>query len=297
MKTRTKALAMLVTSMLIFGSIGLFVRYISLPSSVIAFVRALIGLAFLLCVIVIKKTQLSWAAIQKNLLILIFSGAAIGFNWILLFESYRYTSVAVSTLCYYMAPVIITFLAPFILKEKVSVTRILCTLIALIGVALISGILNGTPMASGEIKGILFGLGAATLYASAILLNKHLRCIEAMDRTICQMAVAAIVLIPYNFVTCELGAIALKPITLFLLLIIGIIHTGLAYYLYFGSMEDLSGQTIAITSYVDPVVAVIISALLLREPFDIFTVLGAIAILGAAVISELPHKEDVTHDN
>ena len=288
---------MLTIAMLIFGSIGLFVRYIPLPSSVIAFVRAFIGVIFLVMIITLRKAKLDQKALKRNFIILLLSGCAIGFNWILLFESYRYTSVAVSTLCYYMAPVIVTLLAPLVLKESISFKRISCAIIAVVGVALISGLLGGSTLSAEENKGILFGLGAASLYASAILLNKRLRQIEAMDRTIFQLLIAAIVLLVYNVLSYDLKSIAWQPSVAILLLVVGIVHTGLAYYLYFGSMVHLSGQTIAIISYIDPVIAVMISVVLLREPFNIYTVIGAVAILGAAALSELPHKEEMNNDN
>ena len=290
MSKRSLAYIKLISSMLIFGSIGLFVRYIQLPSGIISFVRAFIGVAFLLIIILIKGSGISITAIRENLLCLVLSGTAIGFNWILLFESYRYTTVAVSTLCYYMAPVIVTLLAPFILREKLSGKRAICAGIALVGMILISGIFTTSVPSVSTIKGILLGLAAAVLYATVILLNKQLRDISAFDRTVVQLLISAVVLLPYNLVTTDIGSLNVFPNTLLLLAVVGVIHTGLAYFLYFGSMEDLSSQSIAVASYIDPVVAVIASVSLLREPFDIYAMLGAVAILGAAVVSELPQK-------
>jgi len=291
MKKQIGAMAKLISSMLIFGSIGLLVRYIPVPSSVVAFVRAFVGVIFLLIVLMVKGTKLSLPAIKNNLVYLSLSGIAIGFNWILLFESYRYTSVAVSTLCYYMAPIIVTLLSPLILKEKITAKRLLCVLAALGGMALISGIFKSGSLQSGETRGIVLGLSAAVLYATVILLNKQLRCIGAMDRTVCQLLVAAVILLPYNLLSCDIASVRVTPSGWILLAVAGVIHTGLAYYLYFGSMEHLSGQSIALASFIDPVVAVLISITILAEPFDVYTVVGAAAILGAAVISELPMKK------
>lgn len=288
MKKEVSAMAQLTVSMLVFGSIGLLVRYIPMPSSMVAFVRALIGVIFLLTVLAIKGTKLSLPAIKSNLVCLTLSGVAIGFNWISLFESYRYTSVAVSTLCYYMAPIIVTLLSPLVLKEKITTKRFLCVLAALIGMAMISGIFKTGSVQRGEMRGIALGFGAAVLYATVILLNKHLHGISAMDRTICQLLFAAVILLPYNLLTCDLTSLRAAPTGWILLAVVGVIHTGLAYYLYFGSMEHLSAQSIALASFIDPVVAVLISITILAEPFDVFTLVGAAAILGSAVISELP---------
>lgn len=291
MEKQTLAFAKLITSMVIFGSIGLLVRYISLESSMIAFIRAVIGVVFLTTVLLFKQTKISLIAVKENLFFLILSGTAIGFNWILLFESYRYTSVAVSTLCYYTAPIIVIALSPFILKERLTVKSALCILAALVGTAFISGVFDIGSLESGEVKGVIFGLSAAALYATAILLNKQLLGIDAMDRTVCQLSVAAVVLLPYNLLSGNFSFTSLTTGGIILLAVVGIVHTGLAYYLYFGSMEDLSGQSIAIASYIDPVVAVIVSAGILKEPFTVETVIGAAAILGAAFISEIPSKK------
>ena len=297
MKKRVSALLKLVISMLIFGSIGLFVRFIPLPSSIIAFVRAFIGVVFLMMVLIAKHSKLSVAAIRKNFIVLFLSGTAIGFNWILLFESYRYTSVAVSTLCYYMAPIIVTLLSPIVLKERISIKRLFCVVAAIAGMVLISGIFKADGLQTGELRGIVLGFGAATLYATVILLNKQLKDIDSLDRTVCQLAVSALVLIPYILLAGNAASLSMSPLGIIPLVVVGIIHTGLAYYLYFGSMQDLSGQSIAIASYIDPVVAVTISVMVLKEPFDIYTIIGAAAILGAALVSELPSRKGKNNDN
>lgn len=290
MRNRTAALIKLAFSMLIFGSIGLFVRYISLPSSIVAFVRAFIGVLFLLMIILLKRSKIQLSAVKRNFSYLLLSGAAVGLNWILLFESYRYTTVAVSTLCYYMAPIIVTVLAPAVLKEKLTFKRIMCVIVALVGMAFISGLIGNAVLSVGEMKGILLGFGAASLYASVILLNKKLDGISAIDRTIIQLSFAAIVVLPYCLLTCDVPSLTFTSGTVLLLMILGIVHTGIAYFLYFGSMEHLSGQSVAIVSYIDPVVAVLASITLLNEPFDIFSAIGSVLILGAAAVSELPHK-------
>lgn len=290
MNKRTISLMKLIGSMLIFGSIGLFVRYIPLESSQIAFIRAFVGVLFLSIAMSLKRKRISASAVKKNLLYLILSGTAIGFNWILLFESYKYTSVAVSTLCYYMAPIIIIALSPIVLKEKLTGKHLLCIAAALFGIFMISGVFSVGSIKGSEGKGILLGLGAAALYATAILCNKQLCNIGAMDRTVCQLLITAMVLLPYNLFATDLNFTAVTPGSLVLLVAVGVIHTGLAYYLYFGSLDHLSGQSIAIASYIDPVVAVLLSAFILREPFTAETMVGAAAILMAALVSEIPLK-------
>ena len=293
MTSAVKSKLQLTTSMLIFSSIGIFVRYIPMPSSIIAFVRGLIGMFFLLVVMLVTRTKISWKNIRNNLLILLLSGAAIGFNWIFLFEAYNYTTVATATLTYYLAPFFVMLASPLFLKEKLTVKQIFCLAGALTGMFFVSGMIkNGIPPAE-EMKGILFGLSAAVLYATVIILNKKLGEISAYEKTTMQLGAAAVVVLPYFLITEDITAIETTPLTVVMLLITGIIHTGIAYVLYFNSMKDLKAQTVAIFSYIDPAVAIILSAVILNEKPDIYGIIGAVLVLGCALINELNFSKAV----
>lgn len=290
MEKETNAKASLILAMVIFGTIGIFRKYIPLPSGIVACVRGILGVAFLLVFIKIKKIKMDREAIKKYLWILLVSGGFIGLNWVLLFESYRYTSVAVATLCYYMAPIFVMIVSPFLLKEKLTVKKVLCVIVALIGMVFVSGVLDGGILDVSEMKGILFGLGAAALYATVIMMNQKLREVPTHDKTIMQLGAAAVVLIPYILFVEDLSAVVLTPLIVFMLIIVGVVHTGIAYALYFGSMNGLKAQTVALFSYIDPIVAIILSAMFLKEPMTIYSAIGAVLVLGATMISELPEK-------
>ena len=290
MEKETNAKASLILAMVIFGTIGIFRKYIPLPSGIVACARAILGVAFLLVFIKIKKIKMDREAIKKHLWILLVSGGFIGLNWVLLFESYRYTSVAVATLCYYMAPIFVMIVSPFLLKEKLTVKKVLCVIVALIGMVFVSGVLDGGISDVSEMKGILFGLGAAALYATVIMMNQKLREVPTYDKTIMQLGAAAVVLIPYILFVEDLSAVVLTPLIVFMLIIVGVVHTGIAYALYFGSMNGLKAQTVALFSYIDPIVAIILSAMFLKEPMTIYSAIGAVLVLGATMISELPEK-------
>ena len=290
MEKETNAKVSLILAMVIFGTIGIFRKYIPLPSGIVACVRGILGVAFLLVLIKIKKIKMDREAIKKHLWILLVSGGFIGLNWVLLFESYRYTSVAVATLCYYMAPIFVMMVSPFLLKEKLTVKKVLCVIVALIGMVFVSGVLDGGISDVSEMKGILFGLGAAALYATVIMMNQKLREVPTYDKTIMQLGAAAVVLIPYILFVEDLSAVVLTPLIVFMLIIVGVVHTGIAYALYFGSMNGLKAQTVALFSYIDPIVAIILSAMFLKEPMTIYSAIGAVLVLGATMISELPEK-------
>ena len=283
----------LTLSMVIFGTIGVFRRYIPLPSSLVAMTRGLTGMLFLLLVMVLRKRGMNRAAVRKRLGMLCLSGAAIGVNWILLFEAYNYTSVATATLCYYLAPMFVILASPLVVGERLTAKKLICVLTALLGMVFVSGVLESGG-GSSDLKGVLLGLGAAVLYASVVLMNKQLGDVPAYDRTIVQLGSSAAVLLPYVLLTEDMGALTFTPGTIGLLLVVGIVHTGIAYALYFGSLMQLKAQTAAILSYIDPVVAVLLSALVLREHMSLLSGLGAVLVLGAAVVSELPSRRKKT---
>ena len=274
-------------SMAIFGTMGLFSRYVPLPSSVISMVRGILGSVFLLLLLKLQGKGLNWAAIRKNLLPLCFSGVCLACDWILFLEAYRYTTVAVATLCYYLAPAFVVLLSPFLLKERLTALKVACVGVAVFGMVLVSGVIQSGGAANVDLRGVICALIAACFYATIVILNKKLTDLGPMDRTVMQLTVCALVLIPYNFVNHDMTALHLDGVGLAALLTLAIVHTGVSYALYFGSFQHLSAQAVALFSYVDPVVAVFVSALLLPEPMDALCALGAVLVLGSTMFGEL----------
>lgn len=280
----------MIATMAVFGTIGIFRRYIPLPSGVVAMMRAAVGVLFLLFLMLVKRQRPQLAAIRKNLLPLLLSGAFLGFNWVLLFEAYKYTSVAVATLSYYMAPILLILLAPIFLGERLTLKKGICAAVAFLGMVLVSGVIEAGVGSATELRGILLGLLAAVLYACIVLINKKIIGISATDKTVVQFAVSVAVLLPYILFAEEVNVSLVTPSVVVLLLVVGILHTGLAYAVYFGAVSKLSAGTVALYSYIDPVLAVVLSALVLKEPLGVLGIVGAVLILGAAFVSEYHFK-------
>lgn len=285
------AKAGLIVSMALFGTIGVFVRGIGLPSSVIAMARGLLGAAFLLLAAKLRSDRPDRAAIRKNAVPLLISGTILGLNWILLFEAYRFTTVATATLCYYLAPVLVVLSSPLLLGERLTPGKLLAIAMAFGGMVFISGAAqSGLPPLS-ELRGVLLALGAAVLYAAIMILNKRIRGLGAFDRTAVQLLVTGVVLIPYCLLRARIlpGSFTLR--SALLLGIVCVVHTGLAYMLFFGAMEHVSAQSVSMLGYIDPVVAVLCSVVILREEFTVYSLIGTVLILGGALVSELPGKK------
>lgn len=281
-----------VSAMLIFGTIGVFVKNIDLASSEIALGRGVIGGIVLIIVSLFTKNKVSFKNIKENILLLLLSGGAIGLNWIFLFQAYKYTTISNATLSYYFAPVFVMLLSPVILKEKLTVKKILCVVCAMLGMVCIVGNSGGMAEGRNDFLGISYGLAAAAFYASVVLMNKFLKNLKSLETTYIQLILAAVVLMPYVFTAEGFNIFRMPVSSIPYILILGIVHTGFAYLLYFSSLKELKGQTIAVMSYIDPISAVIISAIFLRERMGVLQIAGGILILGSTLISELTKSKE-----
>ena len=290
------ARAMLVISMAVFGTLVPFVSCIPLSSGALALARAVLAAALIFLYLVITRQKIPLQKIQREIPLLLLSGAAMGINWILLFESYKYTTVSIATLSYYFAPVIVTAACPFLFRERLTGKQILCFLMSTIGLILITGL--GKETGGGQdLIGILFGLGAAAFYAAVILLNKLIRQVEGIHRTLLQFLAAILVLIPYVTASGGMGLNQMTPGGFAALLTVGFVHTGITYCLYFSSLKELPGQKAAILSYIDPLVAILVSIVFLGEKISSLQILGGAMILGFTLLNELPSGQKEAADS
>lgn len=280
-----KSTIQVIISMMIWGSVGIFVRYIDIPSLEIAFLRAAVAAVFLLIFGIFNRRSNKSLYNRKNLLLLIASGTAIGLNWVLLFQAYKYTTISNATLSYYFAPVFVVLLSPIVLKERFTAFKLLSVFGALAGLLLILS--NQTNASQGQynhVLGMTFGIVAAVLYAGVVLLNKYIKNFSGFDMTFIQITTAALVLFPFIISRGQLHIDGLN--TLLLVLIIGIVHTGIAYLIYFSAIKNIRAQSAAMLSYIDPVSAILFGTLILGESVNMIQILGGLMILGFTFIGE-----------
>ncbi|MFF2455475.1 DMT family transporter [Peribacillus simplex] len=274
-----------ILSMIIFGTIGLVQRYIDLSSSETALLSSSIGCLFLMFVFFMTKKSILWKLVKTNASILLLSGIALGGNWIFLYQSYDYTTITNATLGYYFAPVFVMILSPIILKEQLPIKKIVCIGVAILGMLLIVG--NGiTASGKGDLLGIFFGLVAAAFYAALMLLNKFIQNMTKLEITMIQLGTTALLLLPYVLITEGFSILEVSRSSIPFIILLGIVNTGIGFWLFFSGMQKLKGQSIAMLSYVDPFVAILISALILQEQMTFVQMLGGILLLGSTFVSE-----------
>lgn len=288
-----KPLFALIGGMLLFGPICIVREFIpGVPSGVFSCLRGIIAALFLAAIVLIKRNKGAWNVIKPKLWLMMLSGALIGFNWILLFDSCKYVPVATATLCYYMAPPIVILLSPFLFKERITLKKLACSICAVAGIVLVSKVFDGTEAGGYDYpRGIILGLSAAVLYAGVIISNKYLGDMPAYEKTMIQLGTAGLVVLPYSLIAEQGGFAAIDIKSAALIILAGAMFTAVPYALYFGSMKYLTAQTVAIVSYIDPVTAIILSALLLGQHMGALEIIGAVLIIGSAVACEITFKE------
>ena len=287
MKKENTAKGFMAAAMFIFGTLAPFVRNISVNSGELALYRAVLAAALVGTFLLLTRQKLSLGSIKKELLLLLLSGMAMGINWIFLFEAYKYTTVSVATLSYYFAPVIVMIVCPLLFKEKLTVKQIVCFAMATAGLVLITGTAGGGKQ---DLLGIAFGLCAALFYATVMLLNKFIKGVAGLHRTFIQFLAAIVVLVPYVAFSGGFSLGSLHTVGWINLLIVGLLHTGITYCMYFSALKELPGQKVAILSYIDPLVAVLVSVVVLQESISVPQIFGGLMILGFTLWSELPDK-------
>lgn len=286
-----KNLLKFIVSMAVFGTIGIFRKFIPLDSGFIAMSRGLIGGLFIIVFLAIKGRPFKLSHLKGKWWKLLIIGGIMGFNWITLFEAYNYTTVSTATLCYYMQPVFLILLSPMLFKEEITAKKAVCVIAAFAGMVLVSGILADGISGMRDIRGILLALASGLLYAIVVSMSKLVKDCDPYEKTAVQLFGSAIAVFPYLLVKGVFSdpatAAGFTPISIIMLAIVCIVHTGIVYVMYFGSIDHIKMQQVAILGYLDPVISLILSALVLHENMGISGIIGAVLIIGAAIVSEL----------
>lgn len=277
----------IILAMLIWGTMGVFIKNIPLNSIEIAFYRSIIGVVFIILLSISKKEKWNKEDLKEDLKILIPSGMALGVGWVLLFQGYKNTTISIATLSYYIAPIFIVILSIIVLKEQITGKKILCILVAIIGLLLVLDIGSlGNFGDNNHVLGISYSVLAAVFYAIVVILNKFIKRLSGFKVTIVQLLVSTLILMPFTILNSTRSILSLDILSLVLLLFVGIVHTGIAYLLYFSSVKEIEGQSIAILSYMDPIFALLIAGIFLGEKMTVIQLFGGVLILGSAYISE-----------
>ena len=275
---------MYILAMLIFGTNGYLVAHLSLQGSQIVLVRTLVG-GLLLTAIVLLRGGFDREAVRAEWRDLLFGGVALGLNWVALFTAYRLLNVSLATLIYYAGPMLVLLFSPLLFRESLTPQKIAAVAIVAAGLFCITGSITSAGM---SLTGLLAAVLSALFYASLIIFNKRIVKTGGMQTAALELDVAFVVVLIYVLLTAGIPRPLKADIPY--LLVLGLVNTGIAYMLYFTGLQKLPGQSVALISYVDPVSALVFSALLLHETMTPLQVLGAVLIIGGALLGELRRR-------
>ena len=275
---------MYILAMLIFGTNGYLVAHLSLQGSQIVLVRTLVG-GLLLTAIVLLRGGFDREAVRAERRDLLFGGVALGLNWVALFTAYRMLNVSLATLIYYAGPMLVLLFSPLLFRESLTPQKIAAVAIVAAGLFCITGSITSAGM---SLTGLLAAVLSALFYASLIIFNKRIVKTGGMQTAALELDVAFVVVLIYVLLTAGIPHPLKADIPY--LLVLGLVNTGIAYMLYFTGLQKLPGQSVALISYVDPVSALVFSALLLHETMTPLQVLGAVLIIGGALLGELRRR-------
>lgn len=275
-----------ITALLLFGANGVVASFIALGSGQIVLLRSVLGSATLLALFYLGGGRLSGLGSRRDVALLAVSGAAMAADWLLLYEAYARIGVGLSILINYTGPALVIALSPVVLRERLSAGKLCALALALCGAVLISG---RAVSAGTDAAGIVCAALSAAAYAVMVLSNKLTTRIKGADNALLQMlftcAAVALCSVLRGEVRMSIAASDLLPI-----LLLGVVCTGLACRLYFSSIGELPAQTVAICGYLEPLSAVLLSALILGECMSPVQLLGAaLIILGSFFAGALTH--------
>ena len=267
----------------LYGTIGLFLHFVSYSSEFVVLCRGLFGSLFIYLVLLFRKEKIDKEAVRKNLFMLALSGIALGLNWVFLFAGYRY-GIAISSLCNYMAPIIVVVIMSLFYKERINLKQILCIVMAFAGMLLMLGIFEGNSTV--DMRCVLYGSLAAVGFVILVLINRRIRDIPQLEKTLIQLLFSMLAVLPYVYFNNGFPKLFDLRSTL-LVLMLGFLHTGVAYIFYFSSIDTLPAQSIAVLGYLEPVMNLLIGALILHEKIGISGILGALLIILASIGNEV----------
>ncbi|MDD7384878.1 MAG: EamA family transporter [Actinomycetaceae bacterium] len=285
---KSQARAGFIIAVTIYGLVGVATHFITFPSEIITVTRGSIGALFIALFMLVRRHRPQWRTICHNLGYLALGGGALGFNWVLLLNAYHHTTQAIAVLCDYMSPVYLVFLSPWLFSEKLNTKKVVSILAAVVGITLVSGVAQGGSTFNSEsMLGVILALGSGVAATVLVIASKMTSDVNCLDQVLVELTFSVLIVGPYALWNNWGKAISLDTRSVVLTLILAIVATGIAYILYFDGISALPVQESSLLSYIQPVVTVMASALLLRETMTPSIAVGAVLVLGAAAFSEL----------
>lgn len=278
MNIRNRSLIEIHGAVLLFGLAGLFGKVLTLSPMIIVLGRVFFASIFLGLVMGMLKQDFRLQN-RRDYLVLILMGVILAVHWSTFFLSIQMATVAIGLLTFSTFPVFVTFLEPWFFKEKIKRVDVIAALVTFIGVSLV---VPSLELDSNLTQGALWGLVSGFTYAVLSMMNrKYVKSYASSVIAFYEQLTATVVLLPVLFIQRPV----LGPTDIGLLMLLGIVFTGISHSLFINGLRHVKTQTAGIISTLEPVYGIIFAALLLKEIPTGRELLGGLVILGTVFYS------------
>jgi len=185
------------------------------------------------------------------------------------YYAFKNTTIANSVLTHYTAPIIVAFLAPYFLGEKITKRIILVIILASAGLWIM---LDGFSVQGSHTSGIAAGVLSGFAYAMIVLFaRRYARDFNPLVLSFFTNIFIALMLLPF------IREIPLEAV--WSILFVGIVHNTIAPVLYYRGLQTVTANRASVLGYLEPVCAIIFSMIFLSEIPGMHSLAGGVLII------------------
>ena len=252
----------------LWSSLGVVVRLSGVAIHILLFYSVIASL-MVQGMIVVQKRYRKEIPRPRKMIYPAILGIVSLLNSLTFLYAYRNTTIANAVLTHYTAPVIVAFLAPFFLKEKLTIKIIFVIALSSLGLWVM---LDGLTLQESQFRGIMAGLCSGITYAIIVIfVRMHSERFNPLILAFFTNITIAILLAPF------IKGFPFSAIWSFLF--IGIAHSTIAPILYYKGLQRVSANRAAVLGYLEPVCAIIFSILFLKEMPGFNSIFGGVLII------------------
>lgn len=260
----------------IWGSAGVFIKYLNLPPAIITFFRFAVPAVILLAVFVCLKRPVFRGGLR-----MIFVGSLANvIKTFFYFWGFTLASVGNAIKVYFIWPVITAIMGALLLKEKISKRNIFLFIIAFAGICLIYSDKNFS-FSDRDFAGMAAMMVSALATAVFMVAFKKISAgYSKYEMIFHQNALGALVFLPFIFFDSYVPSFGQLAIVSFYAVLVGIV----GFVLLFSAMKKIKISTVSFLAYFEPVSAIIFAAVLLGERLSANTLAGGALVVAAAML-------------
>ncbi len=205
---------------------------------------------------------------QKSLLLTLIGGLLLGINWFLFIYVVNQINVQSASFAYLICPIITTFLANIILKERLQKIQWIAVLISIVG-CLICFFSNS--------NNLFFALVVALTYAFYLISQRSNIYFDKFNILTFQIIIIFILSLPYYFVN---GFSIPQNLSFYLyVFIIATLFTLIPLYMNLFALKGASASNVGVMLYINPLIAFLLAIFYYKEHINTLQFVSYLLIL------------------